>query len=155
MLSTDEIVRGYGTALPADYLWLMETYGPGEISHYLGIHAPVGASEVGKVSGVSPSEAYPDEGVEGLYPEYLVYGGLFVWGYTPDGDGAFWSTNGEPDAWSVVVCRRHHGPDEPAWSRYEYGIVGFLVRTLQGRLQRNPFSGTDLWRNETARFARD
>ncbi|MEU6346691.1 hypothetical protein ABZ883_37730 [Streptomyces sp. NPDC046977] len=93
--------------------------------------------------------------MEGIYPEYLVRGGLFVWGGTPDGDGTFWATSGEPDEWPVVVCRRHHGPDEPAWTRYECGIVELLVRTFQGRLQRNPFSGTDLWRNESARFVRD
>ncbi|MEU6346690.1 hypothetical protein ABZ883_37725 [Streptomyces sp. NPDC046977] len=58
LLSPDEIVRGYGTRLPADYLWLMETYGPGEISRYLQIMPPVPADEIGKVSGVCPSEAY-------------------------------------------------------------------------------------------------
>ncbi|MFF7213793.1 hypothetical protein ACFZAU_25180 [Streptomyces sp. NPDC008238] len=27
LLSPQEIVQGYGTGLPTDYLWLMETYG--------------------------------------------------------------------------------------------------------------------------------
>lgn len=151
----DEILRGYGTALPSDFLWLMETYGPGEISGSLGILPPVRAAEIGKISGVCPSCAHPDEGVEGIEPEYLVNGGLFIWGMNPDGDGAFWSTAGEPDDWQTVVFRRHHGPREPAWSRYDCGIVEFLVRTLQGRLQRNPFSGTGLWRNESPVFVRE
>ena len=155
LMSTDEIVRGYGTELPRDYLWLMGTYGPGEVSDYLAIVPPVSASEIGIVSGVCPGAAEEAEGVEGIEPEYLVHGGLFAWGCTPDGDGAYWSAAGEPDSWSVVVCRRHHGPREPAWTRYDCGIVEFLVRTFQGRLQRNPFSGTDLWRNASPSFARD
>ncbi|MHA6761480.1 hypothetical protein [Streptacidiphilus sp. PAMC 29251] len=153
--SPEEIVRGYGTALPADFLWLMETYGPGDVSDYVRILPPVSASEIGKVSGVCPGAAELEEGVEGIEPEYLVHGGLFVWGLNPDGDSAFWSTVGEPDEWPVVIFRRHHGPGEPAWSRYECGVVEFLVRTFQGRLQRNPFSGTDLWRNEFPSFVRD
>jgi len=60
----------------------METYGPGEISDYLGILPPVSAS----------TKAEPEEGVEGIEPEYLVRGGLLVWGYNPDADGAFWSS---------------------------------------------------------------
>jgi hypothetical protein len=151
----DEIVRGYGTALPADFLWLMETYGPGEISDYLGILPPVGASEVGKTRGVNPGAAELEEGVEGIEPEYLVHGGLFVWGLNPDGDSAFWSTAGAPDEWPVVIFRRHHNFDEPAWSRYDCGIVEFLVRTFEGRLQHNPFSGDDLWRNGSPGFRRD
>ncbi|MEZ0091719.1 hypothetical protein [Streptacidiphilus sp. EB129] len=155
LLSTDEILHGYGTALPGDYLWLMETYGPGEVSDYLGILPPVGASEIAKVPGICPGAAEQEEGVEGIEPEYLVHGGLFVWGTNPDGDSAFWSTVGEPDEWSVVIFRRHPGPYEPAWTRYDCGIVEFLMRTFQGRLQRNPFSGTDLWRNESPSFTRD
>jgi len=151
-LTRGEIVRGYGTALPADYLWLMETYGPGEISDYLGILPPVRASEVGRTPGVCPGAAELMEGVEGIEPEYLVHGGLFVWGYTPDGDDAFWSTVSEPDEWRVVTFRRHHGPREPDFTRYDCGIVEFLVRTFQGTLAHNPFSGDDLWRNESPSF---
>jgi hypothetical protein len=32
--------------------------------------------------------------------------------------------------------------------------VEFLVRTFHGRLERNPFSGTDLWENKSPTFAR-
>lgn len=152
--SRSEIAQAYEAGLPSDFLWLMETYGPGEISDYLGILPPVSASVIGKVSGVSPTKAEPDEGVEGIEPEYLVRGGLLVWGYNPDGDGAFWSTVGEPDDWPIVVFRRHPNCHEPAWSRYDCGIVGFLVSTFQGRLERNPFSGTDLWLNEDPKFVR-
>ncbi|SEM08521.1 hypothetical protein [Streptacidiphilus jiangxiensis] len=150
----DELARGYGTGLPADYLWLMETYGPGEVSDYLGILPPVRAAEIGVVPGVCPGAAEAEEGVEGIEPEYLVHGGLFVWGCNPDGDSAFWSTVGAPDDWKVVVFRRHHGPYEPAWTRYDCGVVEFLARTFQGRHPDNPFSGTDLWRNESPSFAR-
>ncbi|CAG6397426.1 hypothetical protein NMG29_24900 [Streptomyces cocklensis] len=150
----DEIVRGYGTALPADYLWLMETYGPGEVSGYLGILPPVRPSEIGNIFGILQSAAEMQEGVEGIEPEYLVHGGLFMWGYNPDGDSAFWSTVGEPDGWHVVTCRRHHNFDEPAWTRYDCGIVEFLVRTFQGRLAQNPFSGNDLWGIESPSFRR-
>lgn len=152
--SLEEIVQGYGTALPADYLWLMETYGPGEISSYLSILPPIPASDIGKVPGVCPTAAQPEEGVEGIEPGYLKFGGLLALGYTPDGDGMFWSTTGAPDEWPVVVFRRHHPPLEAAWNRYDCGIVEFLVRVFTGRLERNPFSGDDLWRNESPSFAR-
>ncbi|WP_329133567.1 hypothetical protein OG552_16300 [Streptomyces sp. NBC_01476] len=42
----------------------------------------------------------------GIEPEYLLHGGLFGWGYDPDGDTAFWSTAGEPAEWPVVIFRR-------------------------------------------------
>lgn len=151
----EEIVRGYGTALPADFLWLMETYGPGEVSDYLGIYPPVGAAEIGEGPGVCPTAAVEEEGMEGIESEYLVHGGLFVWGCTPDGDGAFWSTAGKPDEWRVVTFRRHHGPYEPAWTRFDCGIVEFLVRTFRGSLPHNPLSGTDLWGNESPTFRRE
>lgn len=150
----DDIMRWYGTALPADFVWLMETYGPGEISDYLGILPPFPPSEIGTLTGVLPTAAEQMEGMEGIEPEYLLLGGLFMWGYNPDGDAAFWSTVGEPDQWRVVTCRRHHGPREPAWTRYNCGIVEFLVRTFQGRLPVNPFSGNDLWRNQSPSFRR-
>lgn len=151
----DEIVHVYGTPLPADFLWLMETYGPGLISDYLGIVPPVRASEVGGGFGVLPTAAMEQEGVEGIEPEYLVQGGLFLWGFAPDGDNAFWSTVGEPDEWQVVTFRRHHGPREPAVTRFDCGIVEFLVRTFQGSLPHNPFSGTNLWGNASPTFCRD
>ncbi|MGW5352612.1 hypothetical protein ACWERV_19140 [Streptomyces sp. NPDC004031] len=151
----DEIVRGYGTALPADFLWLMETYGPGLISDYFGILPPVRASEVGETFGVLSTAAVEQEGLEGIEPEYLVQGGLVLWGYTPDGDNAFWSTVGEPDEWRVVTFRRQHGPYEPAVTRFDCGIVEFLVRIFQGSLPHNPLSGTDLWGNTSPTFRRD
>ncbi|WP_037606569.1 hypothetical protein [Streptacidiphilus rugosus] len=151
----DEIARWYGTPLPSDFLWLMERYGPGLVSDYLGILPPVAEGATGEVHGVGPCAIEPMEGWEGIEPEYLVHGGLYGWGCNPDGDGTFWSTTGAPDEWRVVVCRRHHGPSEPAWTRYDCGIVEFLVRTFQGRLPHNPFSGTDLWGNASPTFARE
>ncbi|WP_055586006.1 hypothetical protein [Peterkaempfera griseoplana] len=115
---------------------------------------PVGAAEIGNIPGVCPCAAEPEEGIEGIEPEYLVHGGLFAWGGNPDGDSAYWSTVGEPDEWRSVIFRRHPVPRGPALTRYDCGIVEFLVRTFQGRLAYNPFSGTDLWRNESPAFVR-
>ncbi|MEY9871643.1 hypothetical protein ABH931_001116 [Streptacidiphilus sp. MAP12-33] len=149
--SREEIVRGYGSALPADYMWLAETYGPMEISRYLSIFPPLAASEIGTRSGVFPISAelseFPEEN-KGLEPAYLKPGGLLMWGFNQNDDVVFWSPVGDPDTWPVVI-RRDLPRSGPNWTRYDFGIVEFLVRTFHGRLAGNPFSGGDLWNNRS------
>lgn len=154
--SSEEIERGYGTALPADYMWPSEVYGPGAIADYLSILAPLPASDVGTAPGVAPMSAEQflqfDEPAD-IDPAYLEPAGLVVWGLDLNNDTAFWSPVGEPDTWPVVI-RRHNPHSGPTWVRYDFGVVELLTRTLQGRLDGNPFSGDDLWRNESPSFAR-
>ncbi|MFI1092801.1 hypothetical protein [Streptomyces sp. NPDC020917] len=152
----EEIVRGYGSALPADYMWLAETYGLVEISRYLSIFPPLPASEIGTRSGVFPTSGEVSEFEEenvGLDPAYLEPGGLLMWGFNHDDDVAFWSPVGDPDTWPVVI-RRHLPRSGPHWVRYDIGIVEFLVRTFHGRLAVSPFSGDALWGNGSPTFER-
>ncbi|NUR59999.1 MAG: hypothetical protein HOV87_15220 [Catenulispora sp.] len=154
--SPDEVVRAYGTALPADYMWLIEVYGPGAIEGSLNILAPLPAAEIGTAPGVTPMSAEQflqfDE-VADIEPSYLETGGLITWGFDLNNDTVFWSPVGEPDAWPVVI-RRHNPQSGPTWVRYDFGVVELLVHTFQGRLDDNPFSGDDLWRNGSPTFTR-
>ena len=150
----EEIVRGYGSALPADYMWLAETYGLGVISRYLSIFPPLAAAEIGTRSGVYPTSAEVSEFAEenvGLDPAYLEPGGLLMWGFNQDDDFAFWSPVGDPDTWPIVI-RRHLPQSGPYWVRYELGIVEFLVRTFHGRLTVRPFTGDELWHTTSPTF---
>ncbi|SEN74363.1 hypothetical protein [Actinacidiphila rubida] len=154
--SREEIEQGYGSALPADYLWLAGTYGLGEISRYLSIFPPLAASEIGTRTGVFPTSAESsefDDGNEGLDPAYLKPGGLLMWGFNHNDDFAFWSPVGDPATWPIVI-RRHLPQSGPNWIRYDLGIVEFLVRTFHGQLAGNPFSGDDLWHNTSPTFER-
>lgn len=152
----EEIARGYGSALPADYMWLAETYGLGVISRYLTLFPPLVAAEIGTRSGVFARSAefseFPERN-EGLDPSYLAPGGLLMWGFNHHDDFAFWSPVGDPDHWPVVI-RRDSPQSGPAWVRYDVGIVEFLVRTFHGRLSGNPFSGDDIWGNTSPTFER-
>ena len=156
--SQEEIVRGYGSALPTDYMWLAETYGPVEISRYLGIFAPLAASEIGTHPGVYPISAElfdfaAENEREGLDPAYLEPGGLLAWGLSQNDDCAFWSPVGDPDTWPVVI-RRDLPRSGPNWVRYDFGIVEFLVRTFHGRLAFNPFGTDEIWHNTSPTFER-
>src|SRR5215475_10002279 len=82
--SLEAIERGYGSALPDDYMWLAETYGLGVISRTFSIFPPLGAGEIGTRSGVFPTAAewsVSDRENEGLDPEYLKPGALLMWGF--------------------------------------------------------------------------
>lgn len=50
-------MQGYGTALPADYMWLSDVYRTGAIAHHFSILAPLPASEIGVAPGVAPMSA--------------------------------------------------------------------------------------------------
>ncbi|MGF1426161.1 hypothetical protein [Kitasatospora sp. LaBMicrA B282] len=154
--SPEEIVRGYGRALPADYMWLAETYGSGEISRYLSIYPPLSAAEIGTRPGVFPLSAEPPEDekeYESLDPAYLQPGGLLMWGRSQTDDIAFWSPVGDPDQWPVVIRQDPWRPG-PTWTRYDMGVVEFLVRTFHGQLADNPFSSDEL-RTQPPSFERD
>jgi len=155
--SPDEIVRAYGSALPADYMWLAETYGPGEIAGLLYLLPPLTAAEIGKSSGVcrftGRNSEYDWEN-EGLDPAYLEPGALLMWAADYNNDNyVFWQPVGDPDEWPVVVYRLVAMPG-PNWLRYDVGAVEFLVGTFRGRLSRDPFDG-GLWRNESPTFMRE
>ncbi|NUP49803.1 MAG: hypothetical protein HOW97_21200, partial [Catenulispora sp.] len=149
-LSPDEIARGYGSSLPADFIWFGEVYGSGAIADYLTVLAPVPADEVGAGPGAAPmtAEQFVDfDGGDEIDPAYLEPGGLVAWGTNPNNDVAFFSPVGDPESWPIVI-RRHNPRSGPIWARYDCGFAEFLLRTFRGELAENPFSGEGLWRNE-------
>ncbi|MQY06070.1 hypothetical protein ACRB68_41500 [Actinomadura sp. RB68] len=123
MRSWEEVFQELGTALPADFVALIERYGAfevgglGEDDHgerdyleFLVVADP--RSEHRKVTWAQAAvlradaynplrEAFPD--MHRLWPEP---GGFLGWGTTIDGDWFGWLTEGEPDEWPIVADGR-------------------------------------------------
>ncbi|MFF1912947.1 SMI1/KNR4 family protein [Streptomyces sp. NPDC058239] len=94
-----------GARLPADYKWLVGTYGWGEFCDFLYLRTPFGTSEYNGIEWQSrhltgsperDRERYP-------YPLHPAPGALLIWGTTMDADRLCWFTDGAPEDWPVVV----------------------------------------------------
>ncbi|MGW2749288.1 SMI1/KNR4 family protein [Streptomyces sp. NPDC001450] len=103
-----EVEARLGVRLPGDYKLLVETYGWGEFCDYLYLRTPFGTS--------------PYNGMER-------HDGLLVWGTTMDADRLCWRTEGEPEAWPVVVRGRSTGREE-----FAPGAAGFVEGWVTGRV---------------------
>ncbi|MBO1330661.1 hypothetical protein J3486_05240 [Streptomyces sp. VRA16 Mangrove soil] len=103
-----------GTRLPADYRWLVETYGWGEFADVLYLRTPFGTSPYNHVDRFRPDTAP---------------GPLLVWGGSIDADRLCWLVSGAPADWPVVV-RGRAGEHET----YAGGTAVFLEGWLAGRI---------------------
>ncbi|MFI6880904.1 SMI1/KNR4 family protein [Streptomyces sp. NPDC050400] len=124
--------RALGLRLPDDYRRLVETYGRGNFWDVLSLRTPFGdagpmrldadlAADFGPLREMSP-EDYP-------YPLFPEPGGLFSWALTDSGGHVCWLTEGEPDAWPVVVWSR-----DDDYERFACGAAAFLDAWTAGRL---------------------
>ncbi|MQS15922.1 hypothetical protein F7Q99_27620 [Streptomyces kaniharaensis] len=138
-------LRAIGIGLPSDYREFIDVFGAGEIRGDLGILDPLPRpGGVNVADGISRMvrRTTEDIGLEframreesfDLCP-YQVYpeaGGLLMWAGNYNGDICFWLTEGaDPDRWPVIVWHRGRFPD--GWSRYDMGMVEFLLLVVAG-----------------------
>ncbi|MGR7002253.1 hypothetical protein ACU686_36595 [Yinghuangia aomiensis] len=131
-----------GGQLPSEYVALMNVYGPGAWCAWLHFVDPLHADDpepFGLVTGLEEDYAeHRDEDPETytmrFWPEP---GGFLPFAYSEGADLLGWLTEGEPDAWPLVVLPREwedQGPTLPtglldtllSWCRGDYAGRGFL-----------------------------
>ncbi|MFG3258849.1 SMI1/KNR4 family protein [Streptomyces sp. NPDC048172] len=125
--------RALGTALPADYKRLVETYGRGDFCGELCLSTPFdGADNPVRLEGDaldvfgSMRDTWPEKYPYPLYPEP---GGLLAWGVTEAAGQLCWLTEGPPETWPVVIWSRDDDHE-----KYECGAAAFLDGWLDGRI---------------------
>ncbi|MBT2367760.1 SMI1/KNR4 family protein [Streptomyces sp. ISL-10] len=133
-----------GTRLPAEYVTLMETYGGGELLHWLRLSPPLDTGRYGLVGEQWYRDAYRE--LRADFPEYQPLpvwpekGGFLPFASTIDGDQICWLTEGEdPDAWPLIVIPRHADQGGPL----PMGLTGTLLEWLRGRFRWEGFPGYD------------
>lgn len=124
---------------PADYRNFVEVYGGGFIDDYLDIFTPpVEGSVYGQILAemtLVPGVRHPDG-----YSFYPDPGGILRWGADSSGDDAFWRcVSDDPNEWTILVRKRHHGPNEDPWKSFHGGMVEFLLSIIRGDYP-SPFS---------------
>nr|WP_272923847.1 SMI1/KNR4 family protein [Streptomyces sp. SID3343] len=121
-----------GTQLPLDYKKLVETFGLGEFSGYMGVLVPdvvnprldllASAELEGRENG--------DTDATRLYPPFDVYpqsGGLLCWSFCGYGQSFLWKTDSaDPEKWPVVV----YADDDTKWFEFEGGAAELLYRVF-------------------------
>ncbi|MGM1058962.1 SMI1/KNR4 family protein [Saccharothrix sp. Mg75] len=111
--------------LPEDYRSLVETYGLGEFCDLIRLESDADdLLDYEREARADYPEYYP-------YPIHPEPGGLPPWGATSNGDLLCWRTEGEPDAWPVVVW----GLRSAEFEEHPVGAAAFLAGWLAGRLK--------------------
>lgn len=138
-----EVEAALGLGLPADFKTLTERYGRGQFVDFLTPLTPFGTHELlvqqarQLLDGErSFRESDPDRCPYPFYPEP---GGLLPWAGTDNGDRLCWSTDGEPDGWTVVVWN----PRSWTYDAHDMGAVAFLHGWLSGRVTTSVFDDAD------------
>ncbi|GIF67475.1 hypothetical protein Ais01nite_55100 [Asanoa ishikariensis] len=129
-----EVERLLGVAVPADYRALVAAYGAGQFADIglltpftdAGTHANL-VWQAGDFLGrfADARDEFPEDFPYPLHPEP---GGLLPWAGTGNGVQLCWLTEGDPDAWPVVVFDFALRCD-----RYDLGAVDLLHGHLSGR----------------------
>jgi hypothetical protein len=106
-----QVFAELGTAMPADYVEFINTYGSCEFGYYLGIgdprdYQPLSYHQAWCESGDEyreMREEFPEFHPLAAWPEA---GGFLGWGTDIDGNWFGWLTEGEPDHWPIAVWGR-------------------------------------------------
>jgi hypothetical protein len=102
-----EVESALGTTLPTDYKVYIDAYGTGILLDFLWIYNPfaqdVEANLLIQSSGELRTQRELRTKLAIPYPLFPEPGGVLPLGRTHNGDVFFWSTEGEADAWTVVV----------------------------------------------------
>jgi hypothetical protein len=131
-----KVERALGTPLPADYKAFTNLYGSGTFDEFLYLFNPFSKGEDGNLlherkavlEGYATSRAkFPDRYPLPPFPEP---GGVLPLGRTENGDELYWATEGEPDAWPVVVVESRGATQET----HRATVTGFLAALLGGEL---------------------
>jgi hypothetical protein len=141
------LTESWGKPFPLDYQRFMEVYGAGAVQNYLSIGRPEPkvpleqAPRDGMVIETANAEA--DWETEEKTPELEGTSPVLItWGVDATADMLCWdASDDDPAKWPVVVYQRNGS----LWSRYDCGMVEFLVRNFRAEWQENPLGGEFLW----------
>lgn len=121
-----------GVALPDDYKWLAEQYGPGSFDEFLSILHPSSPFYPTRLVEAAERAAEILDQLHASGREKIPYetNDLLAVGKTDNGDTIYWVTDPQdtPNAWKVVA----NGARNTKWPRFDGGIVEFLVAVLSG-----------------------
>ena len=118
-------------SLPTDYKEFVERFGSGTIDDFLWIMNPFSANKHGNLlsakegalNALRELRAGGEPCPYRLYPEPE---GLLPFGQTDNGDVLFWSRQGRPDDWAVVV----NASREPEYEEFHFNLTDFLAYVL-------------------------
>jgi hypothetical protein len=130
----EAVEASLGSRLPADYKWLINTYGSGDFCDLLVVLSPFVASESSNlVEQVRPILGTYKSGGPDLcpFPCFPEPGGLLPFAGDTNGGNLFWLTRGEPDDWTLVIFDWRGGWD---YQEYPLGLVRFLAEWISGRM---------------------
>jgi hypothetical protein len=137
---------GLGTRLPADYWSFLDAYGVGDIANMV-VLPPMEIDVIGPSIATEIDEFRTlwneDGGVPGVAADAK---DVLPWGGGCNANLLGWLTTGpDPDAWPVVVWRRHMSSDETHWKLFDCGMVRFIVRLIRAEFDRCPLGDASLW----------
>lgn len=135
----DRVESDLGVALPEDYKWLAETYGPGRFDDFLSILHPGSPFHPTRLVEAAERAAEILDQLHESGLESIPYqtDELLAVGKTDNGDMIYWVTKpeGEPDSWTVVA----NGARNTKWPHFDGGIVAFLLAVLSGAVRLDVF----------------
>jgi hypothetical protein len=140
----EELFERLGTRLPAEYVALMDRYGAGCWSNWLRFFTPLRTNGRGLVDHAAQMlDAY--RSVRADFPQYHPLpvwpepGGFLPFARSIDGDQLGWLTEGDPDAWPLIVYPRHADQGPPLASN----LIDTLLEWLRGRFATEGLPGLD------------
>jgi len=126
-----------GSPLPRDYKEYINIYGTGSLGGFLWPYNPFSKNQNlnllrrAQLDASALRQLREEFGEEEVpFPLHPEPGGLLSWGVTDNGDGLYWLTVGDPDAWPVVVNEARG----PQFERYEESATSFLARLISGEI---------------------
>jgi len=126
-----QVEDALGVALPDDYKWLVERYGPGSFDDFLHIFQPDSPFYTIRLLESSERAAeILDQLREGGEEIPYETDELLAVGATDNGDTVYWVTRPEdaPNAWTVTA----NGARNDKWPHFEGGLVEFLAAVMSG-----------------------
>jgi SUKH superfamily protein len=130
-----------GTPLPADYKWLVSTYGSGEFCDLFGVWNPFAQEGMNLLSQREEVlNRYRESGAvfseRCLFPTFPELGGLLPVGHTTNDDDMFWVTRGQPEEWTLVLYDWRGGCD---FEEHAMPLIDFLASWLSGSMPQSFF----------------
>jgi hypothetical protein len=130
-----------GAALPADYKAFTELYGSGKFDDFLWLFNPFTPGEDGNLLHEKEAVLAAYAETRKRHPERLPLppfpepGGVLPLGRSDNGDELYWLTEGEPDAWTVVLLETRATSQE----HHRVPVTGFLAELAGGTLATKVF----------------
>ncbi|MET9680193.1 SMI1/KNR4 family protein [Streptomyces coeruleorubidus] len=126
-----DVGEALGVALPDDYKWLVERYGPGSCDDFLHIFQPESPFSMTRLldSSERAAEVLHQARERSVNIPYETDELLAV-GATDNGDTIYWVTRpeDEPSSWTITV----NGARNMKWPHFEGGLVELLAAVMSG-----------------------